>query len=157
MPIHADKERIKSLEDNLFIVFSGISRFASEAAKTKVNNISKTKKELLEMKKFVFQAIDIIKDKKNNIDDFGELLNDSWKLKKKLSNKITNKKIDNLFSIATESGASGGKLLGAGGGGFLLFYVKSKYKSDFISAMSSNIPVPINFDVDGSKIILEEN
>ena len=157
VPIQIENDRLENLENNLFIVFSGISRYASEAAKAKVKNLEKVKVQLKEMKKFVFEGINILENKSKSLDDFGELLNESWILKKGLSEKITNPKIDNLYSIAMEAGASGGKLLGAGGGGFLLFYVNKKYQKDFIESVSSSTAVPIKVDREGSKIILEEN
>ena len=78
----------------------------------------------LSISDFVNQAVNIIEDQSCNLSDFGELLNETWKLKKKLSDRVTNPEIDSLYSRAIEAGATGGKLLGAGGGGFFLFYVK---------------------------------
>ena len=157
IPINIDCERKKELEGNLFIVFSGITRIASEAALAKVKNLEKSKKELNSISDFVNQAVNIIEDQSCNLSDFGELLNETWKLKKKLSDRVTNPEIDSLYSRAIEAGATGGKLLGAGGGGFFLFYVKKNNYMDFVNALSSYISVPIKFDQKGSQIILNEN
>ena len=157
IPINIENKRKIELEEQLFIVFSGITRIASEAALAKVKNLDRSKKELSAMSHFVNQAVDIVENQSFELSDFGELLNETWRFKKKLSDRVTNSEIDKLYSKAIEARATGGKLLGAGGGGFFLFYVKKKYSSDFINALSSYISVPIKFDQEGSQIILDEN
>ena len=89
-----------------------------------------------------------------SIDDFGRLLHTSWLEKKKLSELITNNKIDNLYDEAIRNGALGGKLLGAGGGGFLLLYMKKKNSKKFFKRYKNIINVPFNFTKDGSQVIM---
>jgi D-glycero-alpha-D-manno-heptose-7-phosphate kinase len=89
-----------------------------------------------------------------NVDDFGRLLNTSWVEKKSLSKLITNNKIDELYNEAIRYGALGGKLLGAGGGGFLLMYMKNKNAKNFFKRYKNIINVPFNFTKDGSQVIL---
>ena len=83
-------------------------------------------------------------------------MNEAWYLKKKLSNSITNKKIDQLYELLLKNGATGGKLLGAGGGGFLLMYLESKYRKKFFNKFPKLINVPFNFTNEGSKIIFRD-
>ena len=89
--------------------------------------------------------------KTNNIDKFGELLDESWKFKKKLSVMVSNDRLDKLYEYALRSGASGGKLLGAGGGGFFVFYVKKNHHKKFLIKMKKNLIIPFRFETNGSK------
>ena len=91
-----------------------------------------------------------------DIDDFGRLLNEAWFEKKELSNQITNKKIDELYNRAINCGALGGKLLGAGGGGFLLLYMKDKAKNKFFKNTKNILNVPFSFTSEGSQIIFND-
>ena len=94
---------------------------------------------------------------KGNIDDFGKLLHSSWILKKKLSKSISNNKIDELYDFAMKNGAYGGKILGAGAGGFLLFYIKNKDKKKLLKKNKKIIEVPFEFSNKGSEIIFNGN
>ena len=91
---------------------------------------------------------------KNKFDDFGRLLNEGWKLKKSLSKVISNKKIDNLYEFAMNNGALGGKLLGAGGGGFILLYIPEQKQKKFFKKIKHVLNVPFNFSDEKSQIIL---
>ena len=91
--------------------------------------------------------------KKNKVDDVGVLLGETWKLKKKLVGGLSNDKIDKLYKKGLNAGASGGKLLGAGAGGFILFYVKNKYRKSFLNKMKNNKVIDFEFSDEGSKII----
>ena len=129
-PITIPQNRQKNLEDSLVLFFTGISRTASEVAKTQIKETPEKIKELGQMKEMVEQAIEILHDTGTSLDEFGKLLNESWKIKRSITEKISNSKIDLIYERGLEAGALGGKLLGAGGGGFILFYVSpSKKKS----------------------------
>ena len=91
-----------------------------------------------------------------NVDDFGKLLDSAWRIKKKLSNSISNVKLNNLYDYAIKKGAIGGKLLGAGGGGFFLFYIKKEHKKKFIEGSSKIINVPFKFTDIGSEIVYKD-
>ena len=148
--INIKKKNIKLLENNLFLVFSKIERIAEIVAKSYVNKL--TNKKIIEMQKInslVSDAKKILKT--NNIDKFGELLNESWKFKKKLGVMVSNDRLDKLYEYALRSGASGGKLLGAGGGGFFIFYVKKNHHKKFLIKMKTNLIIPFRFETDGSK------
>ena len=94
--------------------------------------------------------------KQGEVDDFGKLLHSAWLTKKKLSNSISNTKIDNLYEYALKKGALGGKLLGAGGGGFFLFYIKGDYKKKFIQENNKIINIPFKFTNSGSEILFKD-
>ena len=148
--INIKKKNIKLLENNLFLVFSKIQRTAQIVAKSFVNRI--TNEKIIEMQKInslVSDAKRILKT--NNIDKFGELLNESWKFKKKLSVMVSNDRLDKLYEYALRSGASGGKLLGAGGGGFFVFYVKKNHHKKFLIKMKKTLIIPFRFETNGSK------
>ena len=142
----------KKLNNNLILVYSGISRTANLIASSYVDKLNTSKKkEVFELIEFVNEAKKLIKNKK--IDEFGYLLNESWKLKKSLSNKISNDKIDHLYNEGLKQGALGGKLLGAGGGGFFVFYVPKDKQKNFLNNFKKVIKMNFNFTNTGSEII----
>ena len=141
----------KKLEKNLFLVFTGLTRKADDIEKKKIKRIKinfKYLDKINEISEFAYKLL-----KKNKIDGVGKLLAETWELKKKLIGGLSNKTIDDLYEKGISAGASGGKLLGAGAGGFLLFYVESKYKKLFLSKMKKNKVVDFEFSLEGSKII----
>jgi D-glycero-alpha-D-manno-heptose-7-phosphate kinase len=141
----------KKLEKNLFLVFTGLTRKADDIEKKKIKRIKinfKYLDKINEISEFAYKLL-----KKNKIDEVGKLLAETWELKKKLIGGLSNKTIDDLYEKGISAGASGGKLLGAGAGGFLLFYVESKYKKLFLSKMKKNKVVDFEFSLEGSKII----
>ncbi len=146
---------VKKLENNLILIYTGIHRTAHKIA------AGYNKKLASEKKIYIDKIISLVDEgekliKTGDINDFGELLNEAWHLKKKLSNSITNNKIDYLYTLLLENGATGGKLLGAGGGGFLLMYIKKKYRKKFLNKFPKLINVPFNFTNEGSKIIFKD-
>jgi D-glycero-alpha-D-manno-heptose-7-phosphate kinase len=152
-PITIPQNRQKILEDSLVLFFTGISRTASEIAKTQVEETPKKIKELGQMKEMVEQAIEILHDTGTNLDEFGKLLNESWKIKRSITKKISNSKIDLIYERGLKAGALGGKLLGAGGGGFILFYVSPSKKNRLIDQLSDLLHVPFHFESMGSHIV----
>jgi len=152
-PITIPQNRQKNLEDSLVLFFTGISRTASEVAKTQIKETPKKIKELGQMKEMVEQAIEILHDTGTSLDEFGKLLNESWKIKRSITEKISNSKIDLIYERGLEAGALGGKLLGAGGGGFILFYVSPSQKNRLINQLSDLLHVPFHFECMGSHIV----
>jgi D-glycero-alpha-D-manno-heptose-7-phosphate kinase len=153
-PIIIPDERLNKLQDNLLLFFTGISRFASEIEKSKIVNFSSKKTELTKMYEMVDTSIDILVNQKNNIDDFGFLLNEGWQYKKSLSNLVSNNEVDEIYTSAIKSGAFGGKLLGAGGGGFILFYAPNEMHQNIINNLKHLIHVPFKFENLGSTVAL---
>ena len=119
-------DNIKKLEENLVLVYSGLPRNAKNIEKEKRKNFGKNKVYLNEILKITNKAENKIFSSTNIISDFAELMDEYWWLKKKLASKVTNKKINDIFNLARKNGALSGKVLGAGGGGFILFLVKKK-------------------------------
>lgn len=153
-PIKKTKN-LKKLENNLVLVYTGKKRTAQKIAKTYVGKLTTVNKNYInEMIQHVKEGEKILKQ--GQVDDFGKLLHSAWLTKKKLSNSISNTKIDNLYEYALKKGALGGKLLGAGGGGFFLFYIKGDYKKKFIQENNKIINIPFKFTNSGSEILFKD-
>lgn len=156
-PIIMKSERMQKFQDSIMLFFSGLSRTASEILQEQRKNTAINVTNLNKMKHLVDDAYNILTDNNRDLKEFGELLNHTWKLKKSLSSKITNTEIDSMYEKALKAGAIGGKLLGAGGGGFMAFYVEKENHSKVIEALNGYLHIPFNFDFDGSKIVVYEN
>lgn len=152
-PIIIKPERLQKFESKLLLVFTGLSRLSSEIADEQVKNTKKNLDDLHKMKQLVDDAHAILTNPQKDLLEFGEMLNETWKLKRGLSSKIATDEIDEMYDLALKNGAVGGKLLGAGGGGFMLFYVTQKLRHKVIAALHNYLHIPFKFDFDGSKII----
>lgn len=153
-PIIISPERKKRLNNNLMMFFTGFTRFSSEVQKVNNKTSFEEKKDKLDkMYKMVDEAEQILCDKNRDLDDFGRLLDKSWKLKKQTGKGITTSSIDELYEKGIKAGALGGKLLGAGGGGFLVFYVQPEKQKEVRKAMKDLMYIPFEFDNEGSTII----
>ena len=145
-------EKIKELENNLLLVFTGITRRANDIEKEKFKNMS-IKFNLLDKINLIAKRSLQIIESRSNLNLFGELLDETWNIKKRLSNNVTNYIIDQIYNLAKNSGAIGGKLLGAGAGGFILFYVPQKNKKRVMHALSKYKIIDFNFSAKGTEII----
>lgn len=150
-PLTISKERSKSLEDRLLIFFTGLARSASDVAAAQIQNTPKKEKELRAIHGFVGEAVKILKA--GSLNDFGKLLHETWMLKRSLSSQITNPLIDEIYEKGRKAGALGGKLLGAGGGGFILFFAELDQHPKIKLALKDFLHVPIRFENGGSQII----
>ena len=152
-PIVIAPERKKELDSNLLLFYTGIQRFSSEIqADTFAKPVDKTQ-QLLDMLALVDEAERILTDKNTCLNEFGKLLDTTWKLKRGTGSKISNGGIDNLYETAIKAGALGGKLLGAGGGGFLLFYCEKEKQERLIKALDKLMIVPFCFENDGAQVL----
>lgn len=151
-PITVKKERIQQLQDHLMLIFTGFSRYASDIAKEQIKNTPNKKKELSIMQQMVDEAIDILNDDRDIL-EFGKLLNEAWQIKKSLSDKISNSVVDEIYDRVLRGGALGGKLLGAGGGGFMLLFVPPERQQKIREALKGFLEVGFSFDNEGSRII----
>ena len=152
-PIIIHPDRKKELDDNLMLFYTGVQRFSSEIqADTFAKPVDKTK-QLLEMLALVDEAQGILTNKNVSLNEFGKLLDYTWKLKRGTGNKISNNSIDDLYDRGIKAGALGGKLLGAGGGGFLLFYVEKDKQENVLKALDELMHVPFQFESEGSTVI----
>jgi D-glycero-alpha-D-manno-heptose-7-phosphate kinase len=134
------------------LFFTGFSRTASKIEADKLKQLSKKSSELKAMRELVDEAVNILSGA-GDLLDFGKLLNETWKLKKSLSDKVSNTFIDNIYEIALKNGVTGGKILGAGGGGFILLFVRPEYRDRLKEALDFLLYVPFRFDTLGSQII----
>ena len=153
LPVIINPERKKQLNDNLLMFFTGFTRFS--ATVQQANKLSEVDKisQLKEMYSLVDEAEKILTDKNRNLDDFGSLLHHSWQLKKQAGNAVSTEFIDELYERGLQAGALGGKLLGAGGGGFLLFYVQQEKQESVKNAMCDLMEIPFKFENEGTRVI----
>jgi D-glycero-alpha-D-manno-heptose-7-phosphate kinase len=154
-PVVMKPGRLESLQDHLMLFFTGFSRTASQIAGEQIKATPQKEKELNEMYRMVDTAIEIL-NSGEDIVRFGELLHQSWQLKRSLSDKISTPYIDYLYDAARNAGAAGGKILGAGGGGFILFFVKPELQPKVIASLSGLLHIPFRFENSGSQIIFYE-
>lgn len=154
LPVIISSKRKEQLNDNLMMFFTGFTRFSSDVQK--VNRVSSTREKRLILKKMaelVDDAEEILTNKNRNLDDFGRLLDVTWRLKKSMGSSISTRSIDELYEKGINAGALGGKLLGAGGGGFLIFYVQPKYQEAVKDAMKDLMYIPFKFEDGGTRVI----
>lgn len=153
LPVIISPERKKQLNDNLMMFFTGFTRFSSDVQKA--NKISDKEKhtQLRQMYGLVDEAEQVLVDKARDLDDFGRLLDTTWKLKRQTGAAISTDSIDGLYTKGIEAGALGGKLLGAGGGGFLVFYVQPEHQDAVRWAMKDLMYIPFKFEDGGTRVI----
>ena len=153
-PIILTKKRLDELQGSLLLFFTGFSRIASEIAKSKIDNFKNRETELKRMGGMVDEAIGILQSAPTPIEEFGKLLDQSWRYKRGLSDKVSTPEIDQIYQEALEAGATGGKILGAGGGGFLLLSVKPDLQQQVKHRLARLINVPFSFENSGSRVVL---
>ncbi len=152
-PINISQEKLNLLQDHLILFFTGFSRVASVIAAEQIKQTPLKEKELFLMRSMVKDAVNILKGKSGKLDDFGKLLDESWKIKRSLTSLISNSQIDNIYELAIKAGALGGKLCGAGGGGFILFFVPPE-KQKKVKEKLNLLHVPFRFENLGSQTML---
>lgn len=153
-PITIKQDKLKILQDSLMLFYTGFIRNASDIAGAQIKTSHTKKRELGFLMSTVDEAINILNADSDNIDDFGKLLHESWKIKRSLTNLITNGKIDQIYRASLDAGALGGKLLGAGGGGFMLFYVPPENQRKVKEKLKGLLHVPFGFENLGSQVIM---
>jgi D-glycero-alpha-D-manno-heptose-7-phosphate kinase len=153
-PLILPADRRKELEQSLLMFFTGFTRFASDFAHDQIENMKSRRSQLRTMRSTVDSAVDILLDKHSPIRELGELLHESWLLKRELAESVSNSKLDEIYEAGREAGAFGGKLLGAGGGGFMVFLVDPQKRESVRDRLKDLIPVSVQFEDEGSKIVL---
>lgn len=153
LPLIISPERKKELNNNLMMFFTGFTRFSSDVQKA--NKLDKKDKigQLKEMYSLVDEAERVLTNKNCNLNEFGRLLDHTWKLKRQTGAAVSTDSIDGLYAKGMNAGALGGKLLGAGGGGFLVFYVEPEHQKEVRKAMSDLMYIPFEFENGGTRII----
>lgn len=153
-PIIISSERKRMLNDNLMMFFTGFTRFSSEVQKANAGgNKAEKEKQLLEMLDLVNEAERILTDKGVSLNEFGRLLDHTWKLKRNTGSAVTTDNIDEIYKKGINAGALGGKLLGAGGGGFFIFYVEKDNQQNVMEALSDLMYIPFEFEDGGTRVI----
>jgi D-glycero-alpha-D-manno-heptose-7-phosphate kinase len=153
-PIVLSKRRFDELQGSLMLYFTGLSRIASEIAKSTIDNLRSRVTELRKMGDMVDEAIRIIQAPGTPIDEFGKLLDQSWRYKRELSSNVSTPEIDRIYDEALKAGATGGKIIGAGGGGFLLLFVRPELQDRVKTQLRRLIHVPFQFENSGSRVVL---
>jgi D-glycero-alpha-D-manno-heptose-7-phosphate kinase len=148
--------RLQDLENHLALYFTGFSRIASEIAQEQLRVTPQKEKELKMMHQLVNEAEGVISSPNSSLNEFGRLLHEGWKLKRSLTQKITNAAIDEIYDAGISAGALGGKLLGAGGGGFMLFFVPPERREALRIKLKKHLCVPFKFSSAGSRVIVYE-
>lgn len=152
-PITLNTKKLQIFQDHLMLFFTGFSRTASEIAGEQIKKTPEKRKELIRMAEMVDEAVSILNSSNSDITDFGRLMHETWMIKRSLTNKISTPFIDNVYEIAIKVGALGGKLLGAGGGGCILFFVKPEDQPKVKEKLKNLLYVPFKFENLGSQII----
>lgn len=154
LPVIIAPERKRQLNDNLMMFFTGFTRFSSEVQKVNAVGSTIDKKAMLrEMYSLVDDAEKVLTDKTSDLDDFGRLLDHTWRLKRQTGSAVSTNSIDGLYAKGIKAGALGGKLLGAGGGGFLVFYVQPEKQETVKKAMCDLLYIPFEFENGGTRVI----
>jgi len=153
-PIVLPRGRLDELQNHLLLVFTGISRTAAEVAETVVSNLKQRAVEMLAIQQMVEEAIKILSKPERDLTEFGQLLHELWTLKRSLSDRVSNAAVDGFYESVRSAGAIGGKLLGAGGGGFMLLFVRPEDRSRVAEKLGKLIRVPFKFEMAGSRIVL---
>ena len=154
-PLNISSERLEALNGRLMLFFSGMSRVAGEISREQAGNLQRNITTLSNMKFLTDEAEKVLLSEAS-LDHFGELLDVTWQLKRKLASNISNDEVVAMYETARSHGALGGKLLGAGGGGFMLFYVPQDRQAAVREALKNYMYVPFRFEREGSRIIYNQ-
>jgi D-glycero-alpha-D-manno-heptose-7-phosphate kinase len=155
-PLIIERERREQLMGHMLLFFTGFSRFASTIAEKKIANMAAKQRHIRTMVSMVDEAQEILSNSAANIRDIGHLLHESWALKRELADAVTTPEIDAIYEAGRDAGALGGKLLGAGGGGFFMFFVEPDKRQAVIDRLNKLIRVNFDMDFEGSKIVVYE-
>jgi D-glycero-alpha-D-manno-heptose-7-phosphate kinase len=151
-PLTVGPERLKELSGSLMLFYTGLRRIASDIAASYVPDLAARARQLTRLRRMVDEGVEILTGT-GSLDAFGALLDEGWQLKRSLSGAVSNAQVDQIYDAARGAGARGGKLLGAGGGGFILFYVPPEFQNRVREKLADLIWVPFQLDSGGSQII----
>lgn len=152
-PVALPRERLNEFQAHLLFAFTGFTRQASKIAAEQIRNTKNRSRQLTEMQSLVGEAVTILQRSAGGFDDFGRLLHESWKLKRSLTDSISTDDIDAIYDAAVGAGAIGGKLIGAGGGGFMVFFAEPGAHGKIKEALNRMLFVPVKCESSGSQII----
>ena len=155
-PVVIHREKLRELQNHLMLFFTGFQRTASEIAQEQIQRTRERTRELKRMQEMVDEAIAILSNK-SDLSDFGRLLHQSWQIKRSLTSKISTPEIDRIYETALQAGADGGKILGAGGGGFMLLFAAPERHALIREKLGSLLHVPFQFESAGSQVIFHSS
>jgi D-glycero-alpha-D-manno-heptose-7-phosphate kinase len=153
-PVTITKEKLDLLQSHMILVFTGFQRNATDIAGEQIKKTSEKKIELKAMMEMVDEAVNILNGNSDDLKDFGKLLHESWKIKRGLTSLISTSRIDEIYKAALTAGATGGKITGAGGGGFMLLFASPEYHSRIKERLKDFLFVPFSFEQLGSQVVL---
>lgn len=153
-PVILSAQRREELQNHLMLCFTGFSRIADAIAKSQIDNFKNREIELKRMREMVEEAIALLVGTHISIEEFGKLLDQSWKYKRTLSDQVSTPEIDHIYDEAMRAGAIGGKILGAGGGGFMLLFAKPEKHAAIRERLKGLVHVSFNFENAGSRVVL---
>ena len=156
-PVTIGEKKLRYFQSHLLFYFIGLSRYASDVAGELINKIPDNLKELKVMKEMVYETINIFNGRLDSINEFGKLLDESWALKKGLAKLVSNSKIEQIYEAAKSAGALGGKICGAGSGGFMILFVPPERQAKVKEALKELLLVPFKFENIGSHVIHYSN
>ena len=156
-PIVMSAERLEFLRSHLMLFFTGFSRTASDVAGEQIKRTAEKTAELKKMTSLVEEALAVLLAEGESLDDFGRLLHEQWLIKRNMTRLISNQQIDHIYETGIQAGALGGKLLGAGGGGFMLFFARPDDQQKIRDTFKDLLYVPFRFDHVGSQIVYYGN
>lgn len=155
-PVIMDHQRKQDLQRHLMLFFTGFPRFASQVAKSQIDNLHARRQELTVIRETVDEAMAILQNRNRPLEELGKLLHESWRMKRRISDQVSTDEIDDMYEAGRRAGALGGKLLGAGGGGFMLFFVRPEQRRALAQRLSNLVSVGIRFEQAGSKVVVYE-
>lgn len=155
VPLVVQADRLESLQEHLLLIYTGLSRHASEIAAEQVSTMGSKTADMMAMRAMVDEGERILAGT-GPLRDFGRLLDDAWQRKRSLSSKIAPGLVNEMYDAARKAGAHGGKLLGAGGGGFMLIFVEPEKRAAVLRALDKLLPVPFQFERGGTQLVLYE-
>jgi D-glycero-alpha-D-manno-heptose-7-phosphate kinase len=153
-PVRAPAGRVQQLESSLLLFFTGFVRSASAVEETKIKSFDAKQAELRRMHQMVIEGREMLESENGSLDAFGDLLDEAWRAKRSLADSVSTDAIDDVYDAGMRAGALGGKLLGAGGGGFILFYAPPERHAAIREALHTLVHVPISFEREGSSVVL---
>jgi D-glycero-alpha-D-manno-heptose-7-phosphate kinase len=153
-PVIVPQRRLEAVQQHLMLFFTGVSRYSSDVAQKKVANLQQRAGELTRMRELVDEAVELLRNESIPLDAFGHLLHETWMLKRRLATEVSTSLIDEIYEAARRAGALGGKVLGAGGGGFVALFVPPERQPDVRAALDRLIHVPFKFESAGSQIVV---
>jgi D-glycero-alpha-D-manno-heptose-7-phosphate kinase len=153
-PIIISPERRAELVGSMMMFFTGFYRFSSDFAHAQLKNFNNRQSQLTDIRALADRAFDILRNNRAPLRELGEMLHDSWRLKRELADSVSNSQIDEIYEAGRSAGAIGGKLLGAGGGGFMVFFVEPDNRDKLRKRLENLIHVSVDMESEGSKIVV---